>query len=125
MKEWKFKIFKIIDTHVSFYSRITNLLTPKLKTSFRHLNRGIQDFHTKEVWVPADKAANMLWLLDDFIMLICLIDNNIDGINLYILDVSAHFAHDPKWCVKLQSKILIASDSLHKPLLSKEMHNNL
>ena len=90
----------------------TLVLPPKLKTSFRHLKRGIH-------------VANMLWLLDDCIMLICLIDNNIDGINLYILDVCAHFAHDPKWCVKLQSKILITSDSLHNPKLSKEMHNNL
>ena len=53
-------IFKIIDTHISFYSRTcnTHLLPPKPKSSFRHLKRGIQDFHMNYVLVPADKAAN-------------------------------------------------------------------
>ena len=46
-------IFKIIDTHFLFYSRDTHLLP-----SFRHLKRGIQDFHMNYVLVPADKAAN-------------------------------------------------------------------
>ena len=30
----------------------------KPKSSFRHLKRGIQDFHMSYVLVPADKAAN-------------------------------------------------------------------
>ena len=51
-------IFKIIDTRISFYSRNTHLLPPKPKSSFRHLKRGIQDFHKNYVLVPADKAAN-------------------------------------------------------------------
>ena len=58
MKEWKIYIFKIIDTHISFYSRNTHLLPPKPKSSFRHLKRGIQDFHMNNVLVPAYKAAN-------------------------------------------------------------------
>ena len=58
LKEWKIKIFKIIDTRVSFYSRNALLLPPKPKSSFRHLNRGIQDFYMNYVLVPADKAAN-------------------------------------------------------------------
>ena len=37
-----------------FYS----LLSPKPKSSFRHLEQGIQEFHRKYVLVPADKAAN-------------------------------------------------------------------
>ena len=43
---------------VLFYSRNTHLLPPKPKSSFRHLKRGIQDFHMNYVLVPADKAAN-------------------------------------------------------------------
>ena len=58
LKEWKINIFKIFDTHISFYSRNTHLLPPKPKSSFRHLQRGIQDFHMNYVLVPADKAAN-------------------------------------------------------------------
>ena len=58
LKEWKINIFKIIDTRISFYSRNTHLLPPKPKSSFRHLKRGIQDFHMNYVLVPADKAAN-------------------------------------------------------------------
>ena len=53
-----FNIFKIIDTRISFYSRNTHFLPPKPKSSFRHLKRGIQDFHMNYVLVPADKAAN-------------------------------------------------------------------
>ena len=57
LKEWKISIFKIIDTCFSFYSRNTHLLPPKPKSSFRHLKRGIQDFHRNYVCVPVDKAA--------------------------------------------------------------------
>ena len=46
------------DTRISFYSHNTHLLPPKPKSSFRHLKRGIQDFHMNYVLVPADKAAN-------------------------------------------------------------------
>ena len=45
LKEWKINIFEIIDTRISFYSRNTQLLLPKPKSSFRHLKRGIHDFH--------------------------------------------------------------------------------
>ena len=58
LKEWKINILKIIDTHISFYPRNKHLLTPKPTASFRHLKRGIQDFHMNYVLVPADKAAN-------------------------------------------------------------------
>ena len=58
LNEWKINIFKIIDTHISFYSCNTHLLTHKPKSSFRRLKRGIQDFHMNYVLVPADKAAN-------------------------------------------------------------------
>ena len=66
LKEWKINIFKIIDTRISFYSRNTHLLPTKPKSSFRHLKRGIQDFHMNYVLVPADKAANnivVVWRL--------------------------------------------------------------
>ena len=47
-----------MDKRIKFYSQNTNLLPPKLKSSFRHLKQGIQEFHRKYVLVPADKAAN-------------------------------------------------------------------
>ena len=34
------------------------MTSPIPKSYFRHLKRGIQDFHTNCVMVPADKAAN-------------------------------------------------------------------
>ena len=37
LKEWKINIFKVIDTRISFYSCITHLLPPKLKSAFGHL----------------------------------------------------------------------------------------
>ena len=57
LKGWKLNILKNIDTHISFYSRYTHLLPLRLKSSFRHLKRGIQDFHMNYVLVPADKTA--------------------------------------------------------------------
>ena len=60
-----------------FYSRNTHLLPPKPKFSFRHLKRGIQDFH---VLVPADIAANnviVVWWLYYINTLKCeLVDTN-------------------------------------------------
>ena len=64
LKEWKVSIFKIVDQRIKFYSQI--LLSPKPKSTFRHLKQGIQDFHWKHVLVPADKAANnvvVVWRL--------------------------------------------------------------
>ena len=57
LKECKINIFKIIDTRISFYSRNTHLLPPKPKSSFRHLKRGILNFHMNYVLVPAYNAA--------------------------------------------------------------------
>ena len=58
MKEWKLSIFNIVNKRIKFYSQNTNLLPPKPKSSFRHLKQDIQEFHSKYVLVPADKAAN-------------------------------------------------------------------
>ena len=58
LKDWKINIFKIIYTRISFYSPNTHLLPPKPKSSFRHLKRGVKDFHMNYVLLPADKAAN-------------------------------------------------------------------
>ena len=58
MKEWKLSIFNIVDKRIKFYSKNTNLLPPKPKSSFRYLKQGIQEFHRKYGLVPADKAAN-------------------------------------------------------------------
>ena len=65
-------IFKIIDTRISFCSRNTHLLPPKPKSSFRHLKRGIQDFHINYVLVQADKAANNVVVVSYCIILILL-----------------------------------------------------
>ena len=72
LKERRINIFKIIDTHISFYSRNTYLFPTKPKSSFHHLKRGIQDFHMNYVLVPADKLLTMLYLFDDCIILILL-----------------------------------------------------
>ena len=66
LKEWKVSIFKIVDQRIKFYSQNTYLLLPKLKSTFRHLKQGVQDFHRKYVLLPADKAANnvvVVWRL--------------------------------------------------------------
>ena len=46
------------DGRISFYCNNLDLLPPKPKFTFRHLKRGIQEFHRKFVLAPADKAAN-------------------------------------------------------------------
>ena len=55
---WKLNVFKIIDGRISFYCNNLDLLPPKPKFTFRHLKKGIQEFHRKFVLAPADKAAN-------------------------------------------------------------------
>ena len=60
MKEWNLSIFNIVDKRFKFYSLNTNVLPTKPKSSFRHLKQGIQEFHRKKFFVPADKAANNL-----------------------------------------------------------------
>ena len=51
-------IFKIIDGRISFYYYNLDLLPPKPKFTFRHLKKGIQEFHRRFVLAPADKVAN-------------------------------------------------------------------
>ena len=58
LNSWKLNIFKIIDGRISFYCNNLDLLPPKPKFTFRHLNKGIQEFHRRFVLAPADKAAN-------------------------------------------------------------------
>ena len=60
LKEWKVSIFKIVDQRIKFYSQNTNLLSPKPKSTFRHLKQGIQDFHGKNVLVPEDNVV-VVW----------------------------------------------------------------
>ena len=43
---------------ITFYSQNTNLLPPKLKSSFRDLKQGFQEFHKKHVSNAADTATN-------------------------------------------------------------------
>ena len=60
LDECKLSILKLVNRRISFYSQNTklNLLPPKPKTGLRHLKLGIQEFYTKYVLAPADKAAN-------------------------------------------------------------------
>ena len=58
LKNWKLSIFKIIDKRIEFYFQNTNILSPKPKSSFRHLKMGIQEFHGTYALVPSDKAAD-------------------------------------------------------------------
>ena len=58
LTEWKRSIFTIVDKRIKFYSLNTNILPPTPKSPIRHLKQGIQEFHRKHVFVPADKAAN-------------------------------------------------------------------
>ena len=58
LKDWKLNIFKIIDRRISFYSHNTNMLPRKPKISYRYLKSGIEEFYSKFVLVPTDKAAN-------------------------------------------------------------------
>ena len=46
--------------------KLDDLLSPKLKLSFRYFNQGIQEFYRKYVLAPAVKAANdvvVVWRL--------------------------------------------------------------
>ena len=54
LNSWKLNILKIIDGRISFYCNNLDLLPPKPKFSFRHLNKGIQEFHRRCVLAPAD-----------------------------------------------------------------------
>ena len=58
LKDWKSNIFNIIDRRISFYSQNTNMLPRKPKINYRYLKSGIEEFHTKYILVPVDKAAN-------------------------------------------------------------------
>ena len=58
LKDWKLNIFEIIDRRISSYSHNTNMLLRKPKISYRYLKLGIEEFHSKFVLVPADKATN-------------------------------------------------------------------
>ena len=53
LDNWKLKIFKINDESVLFCSNNLDLLSPKLKLSFRYLKHGIQEFHRMYVLAPA------------------------------------------------------------------------
>ena len=49
---------KRVDGRISIYCNNLDLLPPKPKFNFRHLKKGIQEFHRRFVLAPADKAAN-------------------------------------------------------------------
>ena len=56
LNSWKLNISKIIDGRILLQQ--FNLLPLKPKFTFRHLKKGVQEFHRRFVLAPADKAAN-------------------------------------------------------------------
>jgi hypothetical protein len=63
LTDWKKRIFDIVDKRIAFYSSNTHLLPPKPRLSYRHLKKQLQDFHSKFVFVPADKASNNIIII--------------------------------------------------------------
>ena len=57
MGETKF-FFKLLMVEFQVYCNNLDLLPPKPKFTFRHLKKGIQEFHRKFDLASADKAAN-------------------------------------------------------------------
>ena len=58
LSEWKKRVFDIIGKRVAFNSFNEHLLPPRSRNIYLHLKKGIQDFHSKYVFAPADKASN-------------------------------------------------------------------
>ena len=66
LNSWKLNIFKIIDGRISFYCNNLDLLAPTPKFTFRHMKKGIQEFHRKFVLPPPPpppqiRLLTMLW----------------------------------------------------------------
>ena len=55
LNSWKLHIFKIIDGRISFYCNNLDRLPPIPKFTFRHLKKGIQEFHRRL------RLLTMLW----------------------------------------------------------------
>ena len=53
-----FSIYSHLHFYAEFYCNNLDLLPPKPKFTFKHLKKGIQEFHRRFVLAPADKAAN-------------------------------------------------------------------
>ena len=52
-------MFDVIEKRfIVFYNSNEHLLPPKPRSAYRYLNKAVQDFHSKYVFVPADKASN-------------------------------------------------------------------
>ena len=56
LNSWKLNNSKIIDVRISFYCNNLDLLPPKPKFIFRHVKKGIQEFHRRFVLAAADMA---------------------------------------------------------------------
>ena len=63
LTSWKRNIFNIVDSRIKFYKSNVHLLPPKPKFILRNLKKEIQEFHSKYVLVPADKAANNIIII--------------------------------------------------------------
>ena len=51
-------ILRLLMVEFHFHCNNLDLLPPKPKFTFRHVKKGIQEFHRRFVLAPADKAAN-------------------------------------------------------------------
>ena len=63
LNEWIKQIFKIIDTRINFYNSNPHLLPPNPRLTVHYLKSALQDFHSKFVFVPADKASNNIIII--------------------------------------------------------------
>ena len=57
LNTWQLNSFNIIDSIISFYCNNLALLPPKPKFIFRNFKKGVQEFHRKFIFAPADKTA--------------------------------------------------------------------
>ena len=111
---------KNIVTRISFYSCNTHPLPPKPKSSFRHLKRGIQDFHMSYALVPANTAADSVIHLPPILYLVyfirylsyklyCWLDKRCPYHSMYLYQVNMklHFLYDAVDDVELTRKSII------------------
>ena len=61
LNSWKLNIFKIIDGRISFNCNNLDFLPPRSKFTFRHLKKGIQEFHRRFVLPRQIRLLTMLW----------------------------------------------------------------
>ena len=57
---WQLNSFYIIDSRISFYCNNLALLPPKPKYTLRSFKKGVQKFHRKFIFAPADNHISFI-----------------------------------------------------------------